>query len=33
MRGGRLAAPPTYANPVLFADYADPDIIRVRRDY
>ncbi len=24
---------PTYTNPVLFADYSDPDVIRVGRDY
>jgi beta-xylosidase len=23
----------TYTNPVLFADYSDPDVIRVGRDY
>jgi beta-xylosidase len=27
------AAPATYTNPVLFADYSDPDVIRVGRDY
>lgn len=26
-------SPATYANPVLFADYSDPDVIRVGRDY
>jgi beta-xylosidase len=25
--------PATYSNPILFADYSDPDIIRVGRDY
>jgi beta-xylosidase len=29
----RTDAPPTYTNPILFADYSDPDIIRVGRDY
>lgn len=29
----RQDAPPTYANPILFADYSDPDVIRVGRDY
>lgn len=29
----RQDAPPTYTNPILFADYSDPDIIRVGRDY
>lgn len=27
------AAPATYRNPVLYADYSDPDVIRVGRDY
>lgn len=27
------AAPATYANPILHADYSDPDVIRVGRDY
>ncbi len=27
------AAPRTYANPILYADYSDPDVIRVGRDY
>ena len=26
-------APATYENPILFADYSDPDVIRVGRDY
>ncbi len=27
------AAPATYTNPVIFADYSDPDVIRVGEDY
>src|SRR3954465_11658545 len=27
------AAAATYANPILYADYSDPDVIRVGRDY
>lgn len=33
---GASAAPPstgTYANPILYADYSDPDVIRVGNDY
>jgi len=29
----RAQAPATYTNPILYADYSDPDVIRVRRDY
>jgi beta-xylosidase len=29
----RLATPRTYANPILYADFSDPDIIRVGGDY
>ncbi|HET9510967.1 MAG TPA: glycoside hydrolase 43 family protein, partial [Sphingomonas sp.] len=30
---GTAAGPRVYTNPVLFADYSDPDVIRVGRDY
>jgi len=31
--GLKAAAPPPYGNPVIFADYSDPDVIRVGADY
>jgi beta-xylosidase len=30
---GHAAVPASYTNPILFADYSDPDVIRVGRDY